>query len=650
MPKGGGHKGLATAQQNTGGDSWHHGGAQYNNNNGGTQHYNGGAQHINSNAQIKGGARLNNFGGGGQLSNTGNQQVGGGYPISGGNMYYNGGGKCSNYVGGDTSQPDAGGSQRPSFGPPNSIPCANGTSAWCKRCGAPNDIRAPKCDTCNLQLLVGGYPSEPPPGNNGGNQYKGAHFFGGKQQPSIPYNSGAQRSGPPQGDVQNSGGLSFGGAQHYSGAQHTSVPFNGGPQFIGAQNVSVPTKGGGKGGGKGTYSKWCQGCGQQNPHFHKWCNACHLPLPHTGKGNSPPQVQFHQQPPNNAFHQSAPHGGAHQPGGDQPPHGKGAVRFVKGGYPGSDSPQSHAKGGQQQPYNLDPHRFGLESSLYPGRIPRCFEVGFEAGQYIAPVNLSPVAQWKANCEYLNHIKMIQTKVDNYKNYLKEAEAKLLSLALPAWKHHKELESTVVDLPNAAKGLHTPPLHLLAEIMFDQINDDDKKTAFEALVIDILKDQAQPTPLASPAPRDQYVEEADQQMEPIDVDESFEIPQWVPAQQVEVLDPNEVEYLRELEEELTPCLPKRQRLFEKTPNNIAVLGKTAQAEQSHVGKGKGCGNQGRKDAQQHLGASSSDDDSDTKMTKREKREAAKQRKKDALLAATPASAAQTRKSINKPKKY
>jgi len=528
--------------------------------------------------------------------------------------------------------------QVPAFGPPNSIPCANGTSAWCKRCGAPNDIRAPKCDTCNLQLLEGGYPSEPPPGNNGGNQYKGG------TQSAFNHNG-----------VSYGGGAPYFNAPYNSGAQHNGAQYNGGAQHNNFQSGGAHLKGGGKSGGKGAQVKWCQDCGQQNPHFHRWCNTCHSALPHSGKGNPSSQVSYTQPQHNGAFHQSALQGDAQQrgtmsQGGAQHHNGTGTGGFLKGGkyFPGGANPQSHAISGPQQPYNLDSQRFIQESSLYPGRIPRCFEVGFEAGQYIAPVNLSSMAQWKTNCEYLNHIKMIQSKVETYKDFLKNVEMKLLSCALPAWKHHKELESSMQNLPDAAKGLHTPPLHLLAELMFDQINDDEKKSAFETLVVDILKDQASPTPPASPMPRQQPPDEnQDQHMEAINIDDSFEIPQWVPAQDLEVLDPSEIEYLREMEEELTPCLPKRQRMFCKTPHNIAALGKSA-----HLSVGPPAGkDKGNATIPPNGGnvSGSSDDDSEAKLTKREKKAAAKQRKKEALAAASPATPSNARKSIIKPKK-
>jgi len=639
-------------------DSHNSGGGEYMP--GGAFHQSG-APNYRGTTQSKGGA-LNNSSGG----HVGPNNNGRGYPMArnGGNV--KGGNVNGNaFHQGGVPNPNAQPPGAPIFGPPNSIPCANGTSAWCKRCGFSNDIKAYKCDQCNLQLLVDGYPSEPPPGNHG--ICSSAHLYSG----------GAQQHGGPQqfgGDaVSKGGGIAQqfrGGAQQCGGAQQLgggAQQYNGGPQqFSGGAHSK-----GGKSGGKGVQVKWCLDCGQQNPYFHKWCNTCHAQLPHSGKGNVAPHVAYTQLQSNTNVQQ----GGGNRVPNQWPPPGAPAGSWQNGswipqggamqkgnqqlGTPQQQGGTQHQKGGQQQPYSLEPQRFNQESAMYPGRIPRCFAVGFEAGQYIAPVNLPPVAQWKSNCEYLNHIKLIQSKVETYKDFLKDVEMKLLSCALPAWKHHKELESTMDGLPDAAKGLHTPPLHLLAELMFDQIDDEEKKSAFESLVLDILKDQASPTPPSSPRPHQHHSgSDPDQHMEPIEIDESFEIPQWVPAQCNEVLDPSEVEYLREMEEELTPCLPKRQRLFSKTPHNVAVLGKTthtggAQHNQGATGKGKGSVSHDRNNAihrDKHNGGSSSDDDSDAKLTKREKKAADKQRRRDALLAASPSCASQARKSINKPKKF
>jgi len=646
--------------------------------------YKGGDAQFNSGAPFFGGHN-NNSGGFVGPNNNGHgypMANNGGYVKSGnvkGNAFPNVGNGNAFHQGGvpnpNVQQPGA-----PIFGPPNSTPCANGTTAWCKRCGFSNDIGAHKCDQCNLQLLVGGYPSEPPPGNNGApsvpggahynasqqsvgaQQYKGiAQQYQGAQQ----FNGGAQHSHDAQqfkgSATQYKGAQQFSsGTQQYKGGAHLNASQqSGGQLYNGALQFNGPCNGGGKANGKGVQVKWCQDCGQQNPHYHKWCNTCHAQLPHSGKGNGAPHVAYAP------FQSNGPnyYGAQPQPNGT----------FQKS----PQQPQPTAR--SQQPHNLDSQRFSQETSMYPGRIPRCFAVTFESGNYIAPVNLSAMAQWKANCEYLNHIKSMQSKIDNYKQFLKEAETKLIGYALPAWKHHKDLEETMQDLPSQAKGLHVPPLHLLAELCFDQIEDDAMKTTFENLMIDILKSTTPATPRASHEPADPagldasaqgpapgQWSEHDEAMGPVDLDDSFEIPQFQ-GHPEQITDPNELEYMYDLLDEPTPQLPKRQRIFGKTCESTlrrnfiqqagAVNGRFVEAAAVNTatlaapihkgGKGKGVVQGGDKD----IPITSEDNsDSESRMTKREKKQAAVQRKRDAIASASTSSPNQSRKTISKPKKF
>ena len=80
-------------------------------------------------------------------------------------------------------------------------------------------------------------------------------------------------------------------------------------------------------------------------------------------------------------------------------HGKGGVQNV----PGNVSPPHHS---------LDPARFVSEQTLFPGRIPRFFEVQFDLGQYIPATKMSPELQWKSCCEFLSSAEAMQAKIDN----------------------------------------------------------------------------------------------------------------------------------------------------------------------------------------------------------------------------------------------
>jgi len=243
------------------------------------------------------------------------------------------------------------------------------------------------------------------------------------------------------------------------------------------------------------------------------------------------------------------------------------------------------------------------------------------------------------------LKAIQTKIDCYMDFLKTAQSKLITCGLPAWKHRKELESLVPDLPNAAKGLHRPPAHMLAEVLCEQINDPTKKDHYAQVLGELVFLLSEPTPMPSPraSPQEYQIDQDDEFqddvfMEQQEASDSFEIPQLA-ARPEEVTSESELAYLRELEAEIeTPVLPKRQRITGKTPHNMAMMG-----------KGKGSASEASRASPAMAGpVPSSDDDSSLTLSKREKREAAKQRKKDALLAASPPTAHNTRKSINKPK--
>jgi len=536
-----------------------------------------------SNQQWQQGGYAQDFSTGGPYP-SGNQQ----WQHAGGHKIVTNGGNNSPWQNGGGSK--GGNVQKPAFAPPNSTPYANGETAWCNRCGTSNHVKASQCSHCNLALLVSGYnkggvpfPSEPPPGN---------HALHSAPQQSV-YAIGGQHKG------------------------NTHAPLQQSDQQLGGQyNATKSSKGGGKG---FRSAKWCQQCGHPNKPFHTWCNSCHAQLPYTGKGGDP---TVHQQGPGVA---------------------QGQEVFLKGGkyFPGGAKPPAPTPG-QQAPYSLDPQRFSAESTLYPGRIPRCFEVNFEVGQYIAPVNLSPIQQWKTNVEYLNHIKMMQSKVDTYKSFLQNVENKLIAQGLPAWKHHKEMEANLADLPNQALGRHNPPLHLVAQLLSDQITDNNQKSKFNMLMTEILHAQAPPTPrphhaqtpphAAGPDFSDQddgY--EDDQYMEPVNLNESFEIPQWQ-APPEEIVDEAELEYLAYLQDEPTPCLPKRQRIHGKTQHNDAILGRRGQGMPSEA---------------ELPPAPPSDSDLES-MSKSDKKAELKRRKKAAQQQAATTSPSHSRKTINKPK--
>ena len=152
---------------------------------------------------------------------------------------------------------------------------------------------------------------------------------------------------------------------------------------------------------------------------------------------------------------------------------------------------------------------------------------------------------------------------------------------------------------------------------------------------------------------------------IELNDSFEIPQFQP-QLPRVTDPDEEAYLNELLEEVTPQLPKRQRLRSKQGEADirhrflkAVAASRFQdaadvnVEQLRgVGKGKGQSKQVSHDldnpeiSSEEFGMS----DSDFALTKREKRAKDKaDRLKHAIAAASTASPAHTRKTAGKIKK-
>ena len=632
-----------------------------------------------------GGNNFGNYSGsiflGGGKNYGGNNLGGGNHSNVGGNNFGNNHG--SNFLGGNTGfggmphQPvgkdgnfrekgtpahQHGGSQGtfhqhggapPVLAPPNSYPCQDGVSANCKRCGHTNHIAAYKCDTCNLNLRSGDFPSAPPPGNHGA---------------SPPGNQQHQSFQPLQNQQPQWQGPNF--------AAKTAPEFSQQPQYKGGQHQ---TKGGGKG-----QIKWCHECGFQNPHYYKWCQSCHVQLSHSGKGNPASTVQGGSAN-GNFVQQGYVSGNGNFVNGGQGSQvnrnlGKGNLGSQgKGNLAGEGDlkgGKSHGGPAYHQPYPLDPQRFAHENYLYPGRIPRCFEVSFEFGTYIPPCNLSLNAQWKTSCDYLNNVKAMQSKIDNYRVFLKSAEDKLLNSALPAWKHHRELEQSMLDLPEHAKNLHPAPLHKLAELCYDQIVDSDLKEQFQTLMIQILQDGSINQPGGSVTPPDPGAPHAAEAYDVADDDEempafneSFEIPQWVESAQVQhVDDPDEEQYLHDLLEEITPQLPKRQRISGKKSETVLrpaflkqaaaqrfipaeeinTASLAAPVSKGNTGKGKGgvIHNLDNPD----VISSEEFSEKDFDLSKRERAKLAKDtRRKEALQAASTSSPSQARKSVNKSKK-
>ena len=76
-------------------------------------------------------------------------------------------------------------------------------------------------------------------------------------------------------------------------------------------------------------------------------------------------------------------------------------------------------------------RFVQESIAFPGHIPRVIQSAFDTGKYSHSSQMDKMVQWRCVSEYLSMAKLVQSKINNYKEFLDHAERSLQINALEA---------------------------------------------------------------------------------------------------------------------------------------------------------------------------------------------------------------------------
>ena len=120
-------------------------------------------------------------------------------------------------------------------------------------------------------------------------------------------------------------------------------------------------------------------------------------------------------------------------------------------------------------------KFDQETKAFPGNIPKVFQTMFDSGKYVHPIQLNTMVKWKCVSEYLSMAKTIQSKIDNYREFLDTAERNVQLNALDAWKHKKAVENEIQDLPNGAREAHRVPFKQLCAIVLGAINNVDVRS-------------------------------------------------------------------------------------------------------------------------------------------------------------------------------
>ena len=199
--------------------------------------------------------------------------------------------------------------------------------------------------------------------------------------------------------------------------------------------------------------KWCPECGNQCMSHHSYCGMCHHQFHAKGSGK----------------------GGS-----------SGNYNFGKGGGTGysGNTTQPGGGGGAAPDYNLGGDRFTTEMKAFPARIPRCFEVAFEMGDFTYTQSAPLEVQWRECSEFLSASKAMMAKVNNFKAFLHNKENQLTNVALGAWQRRSFLLKTMRSVPQGAVNAHkvdVQQIHRLLESLVPDANTGLKQSLQDVML-------------------------------------------------------------------------------------------------------------------------------------------------------------------------
>ena len=108
-------------------------------------------------------------------------------------------------------------------------------------------------------------------------------------------------------------------------------------------------------------------------------------------------------------------------------------------------------------------------------------------QFQAPApTIDPLLQWKTTLEYLSKIGDACRNVDSGLTKLKDAKARLIKLAVPAWAHKKKLSTEIKNLPAAAIACHSPSPAAVFDLAKSFISSADDASTFDMITDKVLQ--------------------------------------------------------------------------------------------------------------------------------------------------------------------
>jgi len=295
--------------------------------------------------------------------------------------------------------------------------------------------------------------------------------------------------------------------------------------------------------------KWCPQCGNQCMAHHAYCGMCYHQFFAKGSGKGGGGNNYQGG------------GNNYQGGGNNYYNGKGGGSS----YPGNSTQPSQSVNGNQggvagPDYNLGGDRFTTELKAFPARIPRCFDVAFEMGNFTYTQSAPLEVQWRECSEYLSASKAMMAKINNFQAFLSNKETHLTSMALGAWQRRSFLMQSMHDVPQGAVNAHKVDVQQIHKLLGSLIPDNN--SALQQTLQEVMSQIASAASPSVPveqmtfeAQAREFLDEYDNSY--MDQDDPMEIPQF---------DPVGEEYGPEFPEEFfdTPPLPKCRRLREKQP--------------------------------------------------------------------------------------
>ena len=342
--------------------------------------------------------------------------------------------------------------------------------------------------------------------------------------------------------------------------------------------------------------KWCPQCGNQCQAFHSYCGMCHFQFPGKGSGKGNYQAYQSGKGSGNNYHGNNYHGNNYQSG-------NGTSNNYHGN--GNQGNANQSGKGTVPDYNLGNDRFTTEMKSFPARIPRCFDVAFELGNFTYTQSAPLEVQWRECAEYLSASKAMMAKINNFQAFLSNKETQITSMAVPAWQRRNFLMQSMRNLPEGATNAHKVDVQQLHKLLGSLVPDSNPKLK-QGLLEVMVQIESITTPSPEPEEQASFEEQArdflgqytDDNSGYMDLDD--EVPQFQPVDNM---------YGPDMPEEFfdTPPLLKCRRLREKQP---LPRGTTLEAVEIAI-------------------HSSDSEETPGKQTKADKKEAKKQRRAQAL---------------------